>query len=97
MKDHSKIVREILMYCILLHSTAKILLWGVSYKFYIDRRPILPSDPDKIWVSDRRRNFTEIMNDIMFSGGSNKSLLTFSPFGALLTLFFTTLTYFVLG
>ena len=74
MKDRSKIVREILMYCILLHSTAKILLWGVSYKFYIDRRPILPSDPDKIWVSDRRRNFTEIMNDIMFSGGSSGAL-----------------------
>jgi len=34
--------------------------------------PIIPDEPDKIWVSPMRRNFTEIMNDIMFSGGSSK-------------------------
>ena len=58
------------------------------YKFYINLRPILPSDPDKIWVSDRRRNFTEIMNDIMFSGGSSGALspLTRDSQGAILAL-----------
>ena len=35
-------------------------------------RPIIPDEPDKIWVSPMRRNFTEIMNDIMFSGGSSE-------------------------
>ena len=50
-------------------------------------------DTNRIWSSPTRRNFTRIMNDIMFSGGSNKSLITFSPLGALLTLFFTVLTY----
>ena len=48
---------------------------------------------NRIWASPMRRNFTEIMNDIMFSGGSNESGI-FSPFGALLTVFITSVTYF---
>ena len=47
----------------------------------------------RIWASPMRRNFTEIMNDIMFSGGSNESG-TSSPYGALLTLLFTSVTHF---
>ena len=35
--------------------------------------PILPSSMDKIWMSPLRRNFTEIVNDIMFSGGGSSS------------------------
>ena len=38
---------------------------------------------DRIWTSKMRRNFTEITNDISFSGGSNKSA-SFTPFSALI-------------
>ena len=66
----------------------------VIFTFYAALFPRISfPDANRIWSSPTRRNFTRIMNDIMFSGGSNKSLGTFSPSGALLTLFFTMLAY----
>ena len=43
---------------------------------------------ENIWNSKMRRNFTEITNDIMFSGGSNKSVAQ-SPLCSLVAIFST--------
>ena len=67
-------------------------IYVFNEQIYLFPRISFP-DANRIWSSPTRRNFTRIMNDIMFSGGSNKSLVTFSPLGALLTLFFTLVTY----